>query len=315
MLVGPEGLVGGSVGGGRGESIALAACREKLGGGLPEVLEIEMQGLEAEGPDMVCGGTVTILVEPITSVGPYLVALDLLLRGERVLLLKRLSTGETAVMDGNGSWVAGAAPRALKGVDPTRARRTLETGRPVLTEDGELFFHPLLPQEKLLILGGGHVGRAVAALAPGLGFLVTVADDRQEFVEPKRFPAGAATRCGSFAETIAAFPFDPSTYVVIVTRGHLCDLECVRAVLAKSYRYTGFIGSRRKVRLLLEQLLAEGFDPVRVEALCAPIGLDFGAETPEELAVAISGELIAVRRGASSLDALHQARRARRNAS
>ncbi len=310
MLVGPEGLVAGSVGGGRGEAAALAACRGKLGGGRPETLEIEMQGTEAEGPDMVCGGSVRLLVEPLTSAAPYRAVLDLLLGGERALLVKRLSTGETAVMDGSGRVVAGKLER----LDPVRARRALESGRAVLAEEEGLFFDPQLPLEKLLVLGGGHVGRAVAALAPGLGFLVTVADERPEYLEPARFPAGVATRCGPFTETLAAFPFDPSTYVVIVTRGHLCDLECVRAVLTKTYRYAGFIGSRRKVRLLIEQVLSEGFDPAKVEALCAPIGLDFGAETPEELAVAITGELIAVRRGAASLDALHQARRARRSA-
>jgi len=309
MLVGPGGLVAGSVGGGRGESTALAAGRDKLGSRRPEILEIDMQGTEAEGLDMVCGGTVRILVEPLTTTAPYEAALDLLLRGERTLLVKRLSTGETAVMDGTGHWVAGA----LEGTDPAQARRALDSGRPVLAEDDGLYFDPLLPREKLLILGGGHVGRALAALASGLGFTITVADDRPEFLGPGRFPAGVATRCGSFAEIVAAFPFDPSTYVVVVTRGHLYDLDCVRAILAKSYRYAGFIGSRRKVRLILEQVLADGFDPSRVEALCAPIGMDVGAETPEELAVAIAGELIAVRRGAGGVDGIHRAWRARRS--
>jgi xanthine dehydrogenase accessory factor len=238
------------------------------------------------------------------------VVLDLLARGERALLAKRPSTGETAVMDGDGRWVAGT----LGGVDPAAARRALDTGHLFLAEGEDYFLDPLFPQEKLLILGGGHVGRALAAIAPGLGFLVTVADERPEFVEPGRFPAGVATRSGSFTEAVAAFPFDPSTYVVIVTRGHLCDLECLRAVLPRTYRYAGFIGSRRKVRLHIDKVLSEGFDPAKVEALCAPIGLDFGAETPAELAVAIAGELIAVRRGAGSLAALHQARRDRRRA-
>jgi xanthine dehydrogenase accessory factor len=308
MLVGPRGPIAGSVGGGRGESIALAASREKLGSRLPEILEVDMQGTEAEGPAMVCGGTVRVLVEPLSSPAPYEAALGLLQRGERALLVKRLSTGETAVMDGSGQRVAGT----LEGTDPAAVRRAIDSGRPHLAAEEGLFFDPLLPSEKLLVLGGGHVGRAVAALSPALGFLVTVADDRPEFLESGRYPAGVATRCGPYTETISAFPFDPSTYVVIVTRGHLCDLECVRAVLGRPYRYAGFIGSRRKVRLLLDQVLSEGFDPARVEALCAPIGLDFGAETPEELGVAIAGELIAVRRGSSSLGALHRDRMARR---
>jgi len=309
MLAGAEGLLAGSVGGGRGEAQALAACREHLGGKRPVILEIDMQGMEAEGPAMVCGGTTRLLVEPVASPAPYQAALELLRRGERILLVKRLPTGETGVMDGSGEWILGALPD----VDPVSARLALDTGHPVLAEKEGIFYDPVLPREKLLILGGGHVGCALAALAPGLGFTVTVGDDRPEFLEPGRFPAAVATLGGSFTQIVADFPFDASTYVVIVSRGHLCDLECVRAVLARTYRHAGFMGSLRKTSLVLAQVRTEGFDPAEVDALCAPIGLKIGAETPEELAVAIAGELIAVRRKAPCLEAIHQARRARRS--
>jgi len=310
MLAGAEGLLGGSVGGGRGEAMALAACRELLGGARPSVLEIDMQGLEAEGPAMVCGGTSRLLIEPLASRAPYFAALALLERGEPAVLVKRPATGETGVMDGTGRWVQGD----LDGADPALAREAAATGHPVLAEASGLFYDPVEPREKLLILGGGHVGRALAAIAPGLGFAVTVGDDREAFLEPGRFPSSVATASGSFTDIVAGFPFDPSTYVVIVSRGHLCDLECVRAILTKDYRFAGFMGSRRKTRLVLGQVLADGFDPAKVEALCAPIGLELGAETPEELAVAIAAELIAVRRRAECLAGVHQARKARRRA-
>ena len=308
LLAGPEGLLMGSVGGGRGESMVLAACRENLGGAAPLILEIDMQGLEAEGPAMVCGGTSRILVEPLADAAPYRTALALLERGERIVLVKRLATGEAGVMDSACAWAHGR----VEGADPAMAARALASGHPVLAEAEGLFFDPVLPREKLLILGGGHVGRALAALAPGLGFLVTVGDDRPEFVEPDRFPAGVAVLCGPFASIAERFAFDPSTYVVIVTRSHLCDLECVRAVLGRPYRYAGFMGSSRKTRLVMGQLASEGFDPRKVEALCAPIGLEIGAETPEELAVAIAGELIAVRRDSTWIQARIPARKARR---
>ena len=102
MLAGPEGLIAGSVGGGRGEAAALAACLEALATRRPAVLQIEMQGTEAEGPDMVCGGFSRILVEPLASPAPYRAALDLVATGERALLVKRLETGETAVLGGSG---------------------------------------------------------------------------------------------------------------------------------------------------------------------------------------------------------------------
>lgn len=295
MLAGPGGLVAGSVGGGRGESIVLAAVREALGDGRARVLEVEMQGTEAEGPDMVCGGTSRVLVEPLASKAAYAAARELLLRGEPVLLARRIATGECSAMDSGDRWT----PVPPQGVDPEAARRALEHGKPVFVPEPGLFYDPLLPPEKLLILGGGHVGRAVAAVAPALGFAVTVADDRPEFVAAERFPAEVATLCGPYAEVVARFPFDAATYVVIVTRGHLADLESLRAVLDRTWRYAGLIGSRRKVRLLTEQVVADGVDPAKVATLHAPIGLDIGAETPEELAISVVGELVAIRRGAS----------------
>ncbi|MBI5440682.1 MAG: XdhC family protein [Deltaproteobacteria bacterium] len=308
MLAGRDGLIAGSVGGGRGEATALAACVEALDTRHSAVLQIEMQGMEAEGPDMVCGGFSRILVEPLSSPAPYRAALDLVARGERALLVKRLETGETAVLGGSGQRVLGE----LAGLDHARALRSLDSGHAELVEDAGLFLDPVLPREKLLILGGGHVGRAIAAITPGLGFTVTVGDERPEFLEPDRFPAGVETRLGSFTQIVASYPFDLSTYVVIVTRGHLCDLECVRAVLGMPYRYAGFMGSRRKSRLVLEQVLADGFDREKVDALYAPIGQEIGAETPEELAVSVAGELIAVRHGAACLAAWNEVRRSRR---
>jgi xanthine dehydrogenase accessory factor len=308
MLVGPQGRLLGSVGGGRGEALALTTCAERLGTGRPSILDIDMQGMEVEGPDMVCGGTSRILVEPLGSRAPYLRAMALLRTGEPVVLVKRLATGETALMDAGCAWVEGALP----GANPAFAGQALASGLPVLAEEAGLLYDPLLPEEKLLILGGGHVGCALAALAPGLGFTVTVGDDRSAFLEPRRFPQGVAVLGGTYTDIVARFAFDASTSVVIVTRGHLWDLECVRAVLPRPYRYAGFMGSLRKTRLVLEQVATEGFDPAKVDALRAPIGLELGAETPEELAVAIAAELIAARRKAPCLEAAHRARKARR---
>ncbi len=296
ILADAAGLVAGSVGGGKGEALVLATVRQALADGRVRVLEVEMQGNEAEGMDMVCGGTSRVLVEPLASKAAYEAARALLLRGERAVLARSLATGETAVMDPGGRWVPGPP----EGADGESARRACEHGKPVFASEAGFFYDPLLPPEKLLILGGGHVGRAIAALAPALGFAVTVADDRPEFLVPGRFPAGVDTRCGPYAEVVDSFPFDAATYVVIVTRGHLADLESLRAVLAKGWRYAGLIGSRRKVRLLTEQVLADGFDRAKVESVHAPIGLEIGAETPEELAVSIVGELVAVRRGVAA---------------
>jgi xanthine dehydrogenase accessory factor len=308
LLAGREGRLLGSVGGGRGEALALAACADLLGAGRPKILELDMQGLDIEGSSMVCGGTSRLLVEPLGDRRPYRAALELLQKGERALLVKRLESGETALLDGLGAWVEGS----LKGADLACAQQALASGQPVLAEAAGLLYDPLLPEERLLILGGGHVGQALAALAPGLGFQVTVGDDRPAFLAPGRFPPGVATLGGTYADIVAGFPLEASTFVVIVTRGHRSDLECVRAVLPRPHRYAGLMGSLRKTRLVLEQVAGEGFDPRAVEALRAPIGLEIGAETPEELAVAIAAELIAARRNSPGLEAAHGARKARR---
>ena len=310
MLLGREGRVFGSVCGGRGEAMVLKAAAELLGGRQPTLLDIDMQGMEVEGNAMVCGGNSRILVEPLINKAPYQKALTLLRQGLPALLVKDPVTGETALMDGQGQWLEGHIVAA----DPELARQALQSGHPVLAESGRILYDPLLPREKLLILGAGHVGQALAALAPGLGFQVSVGDDRPPFLAPGRFPGGVVALGGSYTEIVAKFPFDASTYVVIVTKGHLTDLECVRAVLPRPWRYAGFMGSRRKTRLVLEQVAQEGFDSAKVEALRGPIGLELGAETPEELAVAIAGELIAARRKSPLLEATHGARKALRQA-
>ncbi|HUI71290.1 MAG TPA: XdhC family protein [Spirochaetia bacterium] len=292
----------GTVGGGKGEARAIAEAQECIEGKKAAQLRLEFQGEEIEGQDMICGGIARILVEYVADHEPYRIAFEKLERGERVLFAKVLqgtvvdpaSTVTVAVLDERG----GAAYGSLAPSVRASAARILDTGRPAFLEQENVFLDPLFPEEKLLILGGGYVGQAVAAVASRLDFKITVADDRKEFSNAGRFPPGVQTLCGSYTEILEKFPFDSATYVVMVTRGHLTDLECVRAVLKKKYRYAGFIGSTRKAKLLREQVKNDGFDQGKIDGLHAPIGLDIKAETPAELAVSIMAQLIAVRRNA-----------------
>lgn len=310
MLVGAPGGQLGTVGGGRGEALALEACQRALAEGASSLLRVEMVGTDVIGQAPVCGGVNTMLVECLDDPAPYGCAWARLAAGERVALVKRLQSGrvQVAVLDDQGAVLWGEA--AADEVEA--ARRALEKGQVQYDPERQILCDPLLPQEKLLILGAGHVGQALAALAGPLGFAVTVVDDRPEFLAEGRLPAGVATLQAGFREAVAAFPFDAATYVVVVTRGHQSDLECVRAVLGRRYRYAGFMGSARKTRLVIDQVRKEGFDPAKVDTLCGPIGLEIGAETPFELAIAILAEVIAVRRNAPLVTALHQERDARR---
>jgi xanthine dehydrogenase accessory factor len=271
-----------------------------------------MRGDDATGPLMICGGSSQMLVECLEGPGPYREAAERLARGERVLFLKGVPEQPgpvpTALLDERLEPVRGTVPEFRREL----AERALATGQPCFDEAAGLFYDPAFPVEQLLILGGGHVGQALAALAPAVGFQVTVVDDRPEFAGDGRFPAGVRALNQDFPRAVAEFPCDAATYVVVVSRGHRSDLDCVRALLGRPWRYCGCMGSARKVRLILDQLLQEGADPARVAELWAPIGLDLGAETPAELAVAILGELVAVRRNASVLGALRQGLAARR---
>lgn len=188
------------------------------------------------------------------------------------------------------------------------AAESLETGDPcmrsVQTAHGErtLFAVAHRPAERLVVVGAGHIAVPLAELGVRLGFAVTVLDDREEFATSDRFPGEArVVRCDFEADPFAGVRIDARTYVALVTRGHRWDFDCLQRLLAADARprYIGMIGSRRRVRAALSALLAAGVERARLASVRAPIGLEIGAETPEEIAIAIAAEMIAVRRGAS----------------
>jgi xanthine dehydrogenase accessory factor len=159
----------------------------------------------------------------------------------------------------------------------------------------DLFFDVLSAEAKLLICGAGHIALSLARFAREVGFSVTVLDDRPDFADPSRFP-GCEVVAEEFVGALRRLPLDPSTYVVVITRGHEHDTECLAEVLPKETAYVGVIGSRRRVRFVLELLAREGFSPEQLERIFSPIGLPIGAESPEEIALCIAAELVSVRR-------------------
>lgn len=152
-----------------------------------------------------------------------------------------------------------------------------------------------------VIFGGGHISVALAEMLGLVGFAVAVVDDRPEFANKARFPKAQAVICKDFRAAIAGgdVAIDSQTAVIIVTRGHRHDLDCLRGTLGSSAKYLGMIGSRRRVAGILSLLAEEGVDPEALGRLHAPIGLDIGAATPAEIAVSIVAEIIAVFRGGS----------------
>ncbi|MCC7418131.1 MAG: XdhC family protein [Acidobacteria bacterium] len=195
-----------------------------------------------------------------------------------------------------------------------KAREAIDTRRPRLMryelsddfaqESGlicggpmEVYIEPIEPSPDLYIVGAGHVGFHLARFAGGTGFRVHVVDDREKFANAERFPDAVEVVADDIPAWIARTRLPPHAYAVIVTRGHTNDLEALRALAPRELRYLGLIGSRAKVARIFEALAHDGIAPAALERVHAPIGLDLGAVTPQEIAVAILAELIAVKHG------------------
>lgn len=162
----------------------------------------------------------------------------------------------------------------------------------------DIFIEPILATPTAYIFGGGHISLSVSRMANLAGFDTTVIDDREAFANPKRFPEASGTYAGPWDEIFPKLNINNFSYVVIVTRGHKGDLECLRWAVGSPARYIGMIGSKRKVISTFKELEKEGVPSEKLEQVHAPIGLDLGAITPEEIAVSIIGQMIAVRRNA-----------------
>lgn len=160
----------------------------------------------------------------------------------------------------------------------------------------QLFWDCWQASPAALILGGGHISQPLAEMLDITGFQVTVVDDRPDFTNAARFPK-AQTICGCFAEVLQQLELNKYQAVIIVTRGHQHDLNCLRILIGQELKYLGMIGSLRRITGIRQLLIEEGADIGRLQLLRAPIGLDIGAQTPAEIAVSIVAEVIAALRG------------------
>ncbi|MCC6381696.1 MAG: XdhC family protein [Dehalococcoidia bacterium] len=157
-----------------------------------------------------------------------------------------------------------------------------------------------------LIVGAGHVGRALARLADFLGFHVAVLDDREEFASAERIPEADEVICDDFEAALDRYPIGANTHVVMVTRGHKQDEVSLRRCLGRGAAYLGMIGSHRRTATVLEHLRDEGFEAAELARVRTPIGLDIGAETPEEIAISVMAEVILLRRGGTGAPMYHR---------
>ncbi|HVH25795.1 MAG TPA: XdhC/CoxI family protein [Vicinamibacterales bacterium] len=161
----------------------------------------------------------------------------------------------------------------------------------------DVYIEPIEPSPQLYVIGAGHVGFHLARLAYEVGFRVTVIDDREKFANAERFPTAEQVVVDDIPTWISQAAIPAHAYSVIVTRGHTNDLEALRALAPRELRYLGLIGSRAKVARIFEALRSDAMPEEHLSRVHAPIGLDIGAVTPQEIAVSILAELIAVKHG------------------
>lgn len=159
----------------------------------------------------------------------------------------------------------------------------------------EVFIDVYKSKPKLLIAGGGHVGLAIYKVASLLDFHIVIFEDREEFLTEERFPLAEELILGNIEENLSNYPIDKDTYIVIVTRGHEYDKDCLEAVIYSKAKYIGVMGSKRKVKVMMKKLEEKGIEKNYLENVYTPIGLNLGGETPEEIAISIISEILLIK--------------------
>lgn len=304
----------GTVGGGCMEADVVQAARGLYGTGKAKIFTFHLnEDNMVQG--LICGGSLHVLIEPVTRESvPLLKNMQSLQRdGEdcimatalhndgRVIakrMLKRNADGMNGIVDEWSTITApGVAPDQLN-ASLSRVFHRAETQKIDLS-DSTLLLEPVFGHPHLMIFGGGHVSRYISRTAAMAGFRVTVIDDRSQYANRERFPEADATLAVEFYDAFNHLHITPSGYVVIVTRGHRSDEEILEQVIASQAKYIGMIGSKRKILTTYEHLVERGVSPEQLKRIHAPMGIEIGAATAEEIAVSVVAELIQVRRNVS----------------
>jgi len=221
-------------------------------------------------------------------------------------LIDTLAAGKTAAML-SSYFADGTITKRVavfgndKELDSLTSQKGVVTDGPVTflkKEDGSLIVaERYLPRPRMIILGGGHIALALTQMAKACDFYTLVFDDRPMFANSERFPSADKVICGDFSQLFGHISIKSTDYIVIVTRGHKHDYECLEGVLkGEQPAYTGMIGSRRRVNIVMNQLSEAGHPKERLDAVFSPIGLRIGAVTPAEISVSILSEIIRVKR-------------------
>jgi xanthine dehydrogenase accessory factor len=309
MLVREDGSQAGTLGGGCVEAEVKRRALGLLAENRPEICTFQLDSDYGWDDGLICGGRMKILVEPIAAGlhNAYFERLAAFVeRGEgctEALVFDSEASGLVApdglLFDGGGKLIARLRNTTDAGssnvpVQITDDLRPL-SDRPRAYAARGVAYLPVLQRCRLVIVGGGHVGKAVGELAADLDFDVWVVDDRAEYVAEERFPRAERRISGSIEQVLPDLEITSDTYCLIVTRGHSHDQEALFHLADRGARYVGLIGSRRKIKMIFENLAAEGVSREALAKVYAPLGIDIGSQTVPEIAVSICAELIAHR--------------------
>jgi xanthine dehydrogenase accessory factor len=318
-LIMQDGSFTGTIGGGVIEAKTIKEAKKVLDTGIPLRLTFTLKGSDVEDTDMLCGGDVEVFLEPVSP--KYSSHLSIL---EKVMkIINRGGAGLLATVINENWWQQGVPPKIFL---EKQGKQTGSLSRGSKIEDAlmekmdgilnarlpsifslrddsgnqvEIFVEPIITNPFLYVFGAGHVSSQIVPLASRVGFQVIVIDDRPEFADITNFPEAKEVHQFPFEGVMDRLPVDESSYLVIVTRGHVHDKDVLAQALKTGARYIGMIGSTRKRDIIYEKLLEEGFTKEELTRVHSPIGLEIGAETPEEIAVSIVAELIMIRAGAN----------------
>jgi xanthine dehydrogenase accessory factor len=311
FLIRSDGTFIGTIGGGRLEAEVLNSAPSVFMEKVTRLLSFRLKGEEVAETEMICGGEVDIYLEPFSSSNRS--DLELFQRVLEIRGRGRIGFLATLIQEGLSSDHPNRKV-LLSPQDKTRLE-TLVWLKPLLqenprlledqqnvpwvvlttTEGRKILLERLSPPPHLYIFGAGHISLYLCRLSKLVGFRVTLFDDRAEFANRQRFPEADAIAVSPFERILSDHVLEPEAFLVIVTRGHLYDYQILRKVLGQKHRYVGMIGSRHKRKVVFKALAEEGFSEDQIRSIHSPIGLDIHAETPEEIAVSITAELICVR--------------------
>jgi len=307
MLVFEDASQVGTLGGGCVEAEVKRRALAALQRGGAEIARFNLDSDYGWDDGLICGGRMHVLIDPLRPspdgddpVPDYFQRLRELRTtgqgGTEAIVFSGGDADELAepvsyLFDHSGASIAlrGAARESI-----TPELRPLDERPRAYVEQG-VSYMPFYPRYRLLIVGAGHVGQSVAQLAVDLDFDVWVVDDREDLVSEQRFPRAERRISGSIAEVLSEIEVTTHTYCLIVTRGHNHDQEALYQLADRGACYVGMIGSRRKIRLIYDDLIAEGISADVLDAVHAPVGLDIGSQSVAEIAVSIAAELIAHR--------------------